>query len=155
MPVLMWVVPFLPVPLAALFLPMVTQFSATSPQNLPLLTVSVPLGLQFGATPGSLQVQGSNLEVPRGRTLGLVGGNVLLQGGNVTAPSGRIELGSVAGTSLVDLNPTPNGWELGYANVSNFQDIQLSQGATVDVSGIRGGDIKCSREPFNYARSHV
>jgi len=125
-----------------------TQFRATSPQNLPLLTVSVPLGLQFGGTPGSLQVQGSNLEVPRGRTLGLVGGNVLLQGGNVTAPSGRIELGSVAGTSLVDLNPTRNSWELGYANVSNFQDIHLSQGATVDVSGIRGGDIQVQSRTF-------
>jgi filamentous hemagglutinin family protein len=125
-----------------------TQFSTTSPQNLPLLTVSVPLGLQFGATPGSLQIQGSNLAVLPGKTLGLVGGNVLLQGGNVTAPSGRVELGSVAGTSLVDLNPTPNGWELGYSTVPNFQDIELSQGATVDVSGIRGGDIQVQARTF-------
>ncbi len=118
------------------------QFSATTPQNPPLLTVSVPLGVQFGATPGSVQLRGSKLEVPAGRTLGLVGGEVTLQGATVAAPSGRIELGSVGGNSLVSLNPTNNGWQLGYEGVQNFQDIQMSNGAVVDASGEGGGDIE-------------
>lgn len=119
-----------------------SQFSATTPQSPPLLTVSAPLGVQFGATPKPLEVQGSTLEVPTGKTLGLVGGEVRLQGGKVAAPSGRIELGSVAGNSVVSLNPINNDWRLGYQGVQNFQDIQLSEGAVVDASGEGGGDIQ-------------
>ena len=118
------------------------QFTATTPQNPALLTVSVPLGVQFGATPGQIQVQGSRLEVLSGRTLGLVGGGVTLQGATVTAPGGRIELGSVAGNSLVSLNSINNGWRLGYEGVQNFQDIQLSKGAVVNASGEGGGNIQ-------------
>ncbi|HEY9668449.1 MAG TPA: filamentous hemagglutinin N-terminal domain-containing protein [Coleofasciculaceae cyanobacterium] len=118
------------------------SFSATTPQNLPLLTVSVPLGLQFGATPKPVQVQGSRLEVPLGRTVGLIGGDVTLQGGIVAAPYGRIELGSVTGNSLVSLNQSGNDWRLGYEGVQNFQDIQLSDGAVISSSGEGGGDIQ-------------
>jgi len=117
-------------------------FSATTPQNPPLLTVSVPLGVQFGATPGTVQVQGSTLQVPLGRTLALVGGEVRLQGGTVAAPGGRIELGSVAGNSVVSLNPVNTGWRLGYDGVQNFQDIELSNKAVVSATGEGGGDIQ-------------
>ncbi|BDA76250.1 hypothetical protein CAL7716_104160 (plasmid) [Calothrix sp. PCC 7716] len=83
-----------------------TEFSATFPQTSALLTVNVPLGLQFGSNPGEIlnQSQASPLEgvnsiglpvglqVQSGKTLALVGGNVSLAGGNLTAIGGRIEL---------------------------------------------------------------
>jgi len=124
-----------------------TKFSATDPQTIPLLTVSVPIGLQFGSTAAPIrnQSQASNpdgvttntfgqpvgLQIKPGRTLALVGGDINLEGGNLTAESGRIELGSVAENSLVRLNPTNQGWVLGYEDVQNFQKIQLIQ-RTVD-----------------------
>jgi filamentous hemagglutinin family protein len=42
-----------------------SQFSATSPQTTPLLTVSVPIGLQFGDKLGSITVEGTghNLQI--------------------------------------------------------------------------------------------
>ncbi len=120
-----------------------TKFSATNPQTTPLLTVSVPVGLQFGAIPGIIrnQSQANNpdgittntfgqpvgLQVKPDRTLALVGGDITLEGGNLTAESGRVELGSVAGNSLVSLNPTNQGWALGYEGVQNLQKIQLIQ----------------------------
>ena len=140
-----------------------TQFSATAPQTSPLLTVSVPIGLQFGPTPGSIinRSQASRavnslespagLQVQTGKTLALVGGNVLLEGGNITAAGGLVELGSVAGNSLVSLNPTEKGWALSYESVHNFQNIQLTPPANfnesgipsyVDVSGEGGGKIQ-------------
>ncbi|MBD2535791.1 filamentous hemagglutinin N-terminal domain-containing protein, partial [Nostoc flagelliforme FACHB-838] len=111
-----------------------TKFSATDIQTKPLLTVNVPIGLQFGATAAPIQnqSQASNsngttvgLQVKPGKTLALVGGDITLSGGNLTAPSGRIELGSVAANSLVSLKPTNQGWLLGYEGVQNFQNIQL------------------------------
>jgi filamentous hemagglutinin family protein len=126
------------------------QFSTTAPQTTPLLSVSVPIGLQFGETGGSIlnQSQVTNtsgrqvgLQVQPGKTLALVGGDVALEGGGLQAEGGRISLGSVAGIGLVGLNPTDNGWALKYEGVQN-QDIQLSQQAVVDVSGEGGGDIQ-------------
>ena len=115
-----------------------TQFDVNNREQ--LLTVSVPIGLQFGSTPGSIinQSQASpngekngyglpvGLKVQTNKTLALVGGNITLQG-NLTAEGGRIELGSVAGNSLVTLST--NQGLLGYEPVQNFQDIELARGS--------------------------
>ncbi|MHC5762181.1 two-partner secretion domain-containing protein [Nostoc sp.] len=109
-------------------------FSATDIQTKPLLSVNVPIGLQFGATAAPIQNKSQalnsngahiGLQVQPDKTLALVGGDITLSGGNLTATSGRIELGSVAGNSLVSLKPTNQGWLLGYEGVQNFQNIQL------------------------------
>ncbi len=129
-----------------------TEFSATASQTSPLLTVSVPIGLQFGSNPGEIvnrsqtSINGMNppvgLQVNSGRTLALVGGNVSLENGNMTAAGGRIELGSVAGINLVKLSQIGTGYALDYTTIENFRDIQLSQGAIVDASGEGGGAIQ-------------
>ncbi len=128
-----------------------TYFSTHTPQTASLLTVSVPIGLQFGGNPASLLVQGDGqglinptvgLRVKLDKTLALVGGDVMLAGGAVSAVGGRIELGGVDGNGLVSLTAIDKGWLLGYEGVQNFKDIQLSQGTTVDASGFGGGDIQ-------------
>ena len=127
-----------------------TQFSASNPQSPPLLTVSVPIGLQFGGTAGSIlglsRATNSSgelvgLQVQPTQTLALVGGDVTLVGGLLTAPQGRIELGSVAGNGLVSLNSTGNGWVLGYNGIHNG-NISLSQQAVVNANGPGGGHIQ-------------
>ena len=117
------------------------QFT-TAHSTTPLLTVSVPIGLQLGQAAGDILVQGSSLAVQPGKTLALVGGNLALEGGSLEAEGGRIDLGSVAGSGLVSLTPIDKGWILGYGGVQNFQDIQLSQQAFVNASGEGGGDIQ-------------
>lgn len=136
-----------------------TQFSATHTQTEPLLKVSVPVGLQFGEMPGRIVNRSratvdndlvgrtvdplvAGLQVPSGKTLALVGGDVVLEGGNMRAEGGRIELGSVAGNSLVSLTPTSQGWALSYEGIEKFQDISLFPRAIVDTSGERGGEIQ-------------
>ncbi|MBN4001742.1 MAG: filamentous hemagglutinin N-terminal domain-containing protein [Nostoc sp. LPT] len=142
-----------------------TKFSSTNSQITPLLTVSVPIGLQFGAAAASIRNQSQakspdnatnsldgnvGIQVKPGKTLALVGGDITLDGGNLTAQSGQIELGSVASNSLVSLNQTNQGWSFGYEGVQNFQNIQLIR-RTVDgkefpsqvaTSGKNGGNIK-------------
>jgi filamentous hemagglutinin family protein len=136
------------------------EFSATNSQAPPLLTINVPLGLQYEPNAGRIQVQGlgnqlildpdtgafiaidgNGLEVQPGQTLALVGGEVALLGGNLTAQGGSVELGSVR-EGLVTLTPTNPGWALGYQGVQNFQDILLSQGAAINTSGLTPGRIQ-------------
>ncbi|MGA7933153.1 MAG: filamentous hemagglutinin N-terminal domain-containing protein, partial [Kovacikia sp.] len=138
-----------------------TEFSAVNPSASPLLTMSTPLGLQYGSNPGSIEVQGPGnflfvnappfqivrdfrppgLQVQPGQTLALVGGDLLLQGGNLTAEGGRVELGSVAGGTVM-LTPTNPGWALSYQGIQSFKNINLTQAASVDTSGNSGGIIQ-------------
>ncbi len=136
------------------------EFSATNPQAPPLLTINVPLGLQYKPNTGTIQVQGlgnqvivdpqtfsfigvdgNGLAVQPGQTLALVGGEVALSGGNLTAQDGSVELGSVQ-EGLVTLTPTNPGWTLSYQGVSNFQDILLSQASAINTSGLTPGRIQ-------------
>ncbi|MBW4564984.1 MAG: S-layer family protein [Mojavia pulchra JT2-VF2] len=134
-----------------------TKFSATVPQTQSLLTVSVPIGLQYGANPGKILLLGNGqgirttkdlidttfgLHVQPNQTLALLGGDLILEGGTLKTAGGRIELGSVAKEGLVSLNPVSKGFTFGYNGVQNFGNIQLTQQATVDASGAGGGDIQ-------------
>ncbi|MDF5725810.1 MAG: filamentous hemagglutinin N-terminal domain-containing protein [Rhizonema sp. PD37] len=133
------------------------EFSATTPQTSPLLTISTPIGLQFGTNPGSIQVIGdgqgtrfttdlidttTGLRVQPDQTLALVGGDLSLEGATLKTAGGRIELGSVRGNSLVSLTSYNKGFSLGYGEVQNGGNIQLSKQADVDASGEGGGDIQ-------------
>ncbi len=137
-----------------------TVFSAKNPEISSLLTVNVPIGLQFGSNPGKIQITGAEnaivynelfrpifsdrpvgIEVSPNNTVALTGGEITFQGGHLTTRGGRIELGSVGGNNTVNLVPVNNGWTIDYTGVENFQNIKLSQGASIVASGQRGGDI--------------
>lgn len=134
-----------------------TEFS-TENNSTPLLTVSVPFGLQFGRNPGSITNQAKflipNPLDPTGQdqvnlglitapnqTLALLGGNLIFDGGGVTTLGGNIELGSVGKNSFVVLESLAEGWQANYDNVSQFRDIQLDNLAIVDGTGEGSGDI--------------
>ncbi|WP_256973467.1 filamentous hemagglutinin N-terminal domain-containing protein [Nostoc sp. T09] len=119
------------------------EFSAITPQTKPLLSVNVPLGLQYGEKTGDIRVQGIGgssasqqmlgLILPSNKTLALVGGNVILEGAFLNVPGGRIELGSVTGVGQVNLSQTNQGWTLNYQNARTFGNIQLSR-SFVDIA---------------------
>ncbi|MBE9042599.1 S-layer family protein [Oscillatoriales cyanobacterium LEGE 11467] len=144
-------------------------YSAVDVDAPPLLTVNVPIGLQFGPQPSAISVEGEGhrlrfeekllasgqetdilnredrppgLQVRPDRTLALVGGNINLVGGNLTAQGGRIELGSVAGNSTVILSPIASGWQLGYDGVEEFGDIRFTGAASIDTSGAGAGAVQ-------------
>ncbi|PSF39000.1 hypothetical protein C7H19_02810 [Aphanothece hegewaldii CCALA 016] len=126
-----------------------TQFSAVNPSSEALLSVRIPIGLQFRETLGAIVNQSQSvfkisgfldiggLKVEPKKTLALVGGDVTLQGGFISADSGRVEIGSVASPSQVSLKPISKGWMLGYEGVQNFRDIKLIESPTISPEVIK------------------
>ncbi|MEH1866297.1 MAG: S-layer family protein [Nostoc sp.] len=105
----------------------------------PLLTMSVPVGLQMGANAASIQVQ-SKLQVPTNQTLALVGSQIDITGASLTAPDGSVELWAVRNAQIKMDNQT--GWQLtSSAATANWGTITLQQDSLVDASGINGGAI--------------
>lgn len=144
-----------------------TEFSAVHPQNNLLLTVSVPVGLQFGTNPGGivnrsiapqLDEAGNLIEDSFGfpveglissnnQTFALVGGDVTLTGrSSIRTNGGRIEIGSVAGAGQVSLTPILQGWDLGYEAVDKFGDVRLLNVLQLNASGAPGGTIQIQGE---------
>jgi filamentous hemagglutinin family protein len=107
----------------------------------PLLTISVPAGLQMGQPVADIQVDRAYLMPPSGTTLALVGGNVTFSSAFLYVPEGRIEVGSVAEAGLVKLKQIPQGWILDYAGIQKFGDIQLSD-TWIRGSGNPSSDIQ-------------
>lgn len=122
-----------------------TQFRAQETHSKPLLTVSVPVGLQYGKHPGNIQAQSSLLQVSPTQTIGLLGGNISLEAATaIVAPEGRIELGSVAGQTTVSLDRLANGWGVSYERTNSFLDINIAQKSAIETSGAGGGTIHLS-----------
>ncbi len=82
-------------------------FSATNPTASPLLTVAVPIGLQYGPTVGNITLEGSRLEVAQQRNLAILGGNVLMNGGQLLAPLGNITLAGISSGEIALENTIP------------------------------------------------
>ncbi|WP_260675874.1 MULTISPECIES: filamentous hemagglutinin N-terminal domain-containing protein [Nostocales] len=134
------------------------EFSAVNSSNQPLLTMSVPIGLQMGQNPGAIAVKNtghrliegngplemgatpSGLQVDIGKTLALVGGNLILDGGILTAPSGHLELGSVE-DGTVNLNTVSPSGNFDYSTFQKFGDIRFSHQALANASGAPAGSI--------------
>ncbi|BAY26450.1 filamentous hemagglutinin-like protein [Calothrix sp. NIES-2100] len=139
-----------------------TEFSATSLTDKPLLSMTVPIGLQMGSNPGAITVQNTGhslrfpitpfasspdrsnnpvgLSVNSGNTLALVGGQITLDGGVLNAPSGHIELGS-ASNGTVNLNTSSPSWSFDYSHLQQFGNIQLLHQSLTDASGTPAGSI--------------
>jgi filamentous hemagglutinin family protein len=125
------------------------QFSATNPQAPPLLTINVPIGLQYGATARDISVQQSSLEVPVGKALMLVGGDVRLEGGVVKAPGGRVDLGGLAGLGTVGLDVDGSNLHLSFPDSVARADVSLTNGAEVNVLASGGGSIAINARNLN------
>ncbi len=129
------------------------EFSAINPTDPPLLTVSVPVGLQMGTNTGAIKVNGSGhnlvtqnidfapyinpgssslLEVKPGKTLALIGGDIVLDGAVLNVNAGRVELSSVR-EGKVNLNQNNQEFKLNIPQDSKLGNIQLLQKSLIDA----------------------
>ena len=117
------------------------QFSATNTQPDPVLTLNLPIGLQFGSNSGDIQST-APISVPNNRTLALLGNTLTLDNSTLLAEEGRIELGSVADNQTVELALNPLGWEFDYSSTNQFADITATNATIIDAGGEIGGSIQ-------------
>ncbi|MGD1852580.1 MAG: filamentous hemagglutinin N-terminal domain-containing protein, partial [Cyanophyceae cyanobacterium] len=131
----------------------------------PLLTATVPLGLQWGGRSGEIRAIGGEavpemeagaevtrntvptpdggLSVTPGNTLALLGRSLKLDGAYLTAPGGQSILAAVGANGDVPLVPTDLGWRLGnVTGAASHGAIRLERGAVIDVSGPSGGAVQ-------------
>ena len=133
------------------------EFSASKPQTTALLSIDVPLGLQYGPNSGKIrnQSQATNsqgetvgLQVKPGETLGLIGGDVSFEAGKVSAAGARVELGGLKGAGTVGLSGDGNNLSFDFPVGVERSDISLSNGSTVDVANEGNGKIAISSRNF-------
>ncbi|BAZ44590.1 hypothetical protein NIES4102_16020 [Chondrocystis sp. NIES-4102] len=120
-----------------------TEFSAVSPTTPPLLTISLPIGLQYGSNPGEINVLpnynrtvgNSGLNIKPGHTLALLGGDITIERNSLSGVNSNIEISSIK-SGTVGLEPNENGWQFDYQNVSQLGNLELSDRALINASGI-------------------
>jgi filamentous hemagglutinin family protein len=135
------------------------EFSAINPTAPPLLSVSVPLGVQFNQAQPSAIANFANLSV--GQNLSLFGGTVVSTG-QLSAPGGQITVAAVPGDSMVNLSAsgqflnidtssiaTGEGSSLADLLLNNdaqfYPGLTVNSNAQVEVAGsglsVRDGDV--------------
>ncbi|MEO1184167.1 MAG: filamentous hemagglutinin N-terminal domain-containing protein, partial [Cyanobacteria bacterium J06636_27] len=131
-------------------------FSAIEPNNPALLTINVPLGLQYGNNPAAIQLQEANLQVKPGKTLGLIGGNVSLDNTILKAPGGRVQLGGLLASGTVDLNNLESDLKsFAFPQDINLGDVSLTNKSNIEVIAGGGGDILVNANNFNLDNSNL
>ena len=126
------------------------EFSAIDPQTDALLSVNIPVGLQYGKQ-AQIVVLGGDLEVFNDNSLVLFGGNVIITGGNLTASQGRIDLGAIGENETIELNLDSNGWQTNYRNVEDFHKIDVNNNTSISGEMIRlkGDEINLRETSIN------
>ena len=140
------------------------EFSATNPKGTPLLSINVPIGLQYGKNPGEIRVQGKGqefglggtsqsydsslnpLEVKQGNNLTIVGGNVIIDGGILQAPGGRVDLGGIAVEGTVGINADGS---LSFPEGVARADVSIINQAGINVLASGGGSIEINARNIN------
>jgi len=99
------------------------DFSATAPQSVPLVNFSVPLGVQYGRSPGEISITTSLLTRPEGTTSAFVGGAINIDSATISTPASSLEIGTVA-NSIVKID-TDNILNLEFEEAMLAGDIRI------------------------------
>jgi filamentous hemagglutinin family protein len=144
------------------------SFGVDAAAGRPLLSMSVPVGLQYGAAPGPIRVEArspdptatvpTGLEVRPGQAIGLFGGSLAFDQGWAIAPEGRIWAVAAGPGTVVNFNrlldtPIALGANLTFQGgglavsgngggelVAIGDRVQLSQGALLAANTLGTGD---------------
>jgi filamentous hemagglutinin family protein len=131
------------------------NFNTSLDKTPPLLSVNVPIGLQFASKSTAIQVQTANLAVPVNQTLALIGGEVTINGSQLIADSGHIELSGVADTGTVGLSLIGSQLQFSFPSNVAKANVLLTDNALVTTSGDGGGSIQLIGKQLTIENSRI
>ena len=122
-----------------------TEFSAVEPETESLLTVTAPVGLQYG-NPGAIEVRSNKARISQNNTegigfaiysettLALLGGDVRVNGQKIDTVGGNTEISSVK-SGQIAIARAKFGWQFDYRNAEDFGKIDFDNRAEIESSG--------------------
>ncbi|OUC14102.1 MAG: hypothetical protein B0A82_13875 [Alkalinema sp. CACIAM 70d] len=107
----------------------------------PLLTLSIPIGVQMGQTPGEIRsrMRISSQVNSRFTDFALIGGNITLEGSLIFAPGHQIQLVSIGSMGAVDLSLNLDRLNLIRPINTAQQNITLNNESVLNVAASQGG----------------
>jgi filamentous hemagglutinin family protein len=126
-------------------------YSTVNPQ-VPLLTMTTPVGLQFGGRTGDINFTNSTSLLARDGTTNYAGNSILFAGGNITLtgsrlilPNGKIELAAINDVGSIAIDPInltdTKSASLTVANGSVRGDITMQESSRLNTVGTRSGNV--------------
>jgi filamentous hemagglutinin family protein len=121
-------------------------YSAVNPQ-VPLLTMTTPVGLQFGSKVGDINLTNSTqlLANYNGASVLFAGGSITLTGSKLILPNGKIEFAAVNDVGSIELDMTrltdPRATSLTIPDGLRRGDITIQNSSRLNTSGTNSGNI--------------
>ncbi|MEM6612707.1 MAG: filamentous hemagglutinin N-terminal domain-containing protein [Cyanobacteria bacterium P01_C01_bin.72] len=128
------------------------EFSTIPSNTTPLLTISVPLGLNLGTGSGQIInysiADRTGLKVPVGETISLIGTDVSFEGGIVTAPQGTVKVSgdtlSFIDNASIDVSDPTGGGKVFIGEDRdvgiNTRRIYIDDTVTINADSLTNGD---------------
>jgi filamentous hemagglutinin family protein len=121
-------------------------YSTVNPQA-PLLTMTTPVGLQFGSRAGDITFIGATSLLANydGASLLFAGGNINLTGSKLILPNGKVELAAVNDVGTVSIDPSKltdtRATSLAIPNELRRGDITIQNSSRISTAGTNSGNI--------------
>ncbi|MBV6624864.1 MAG: filamentous hemagglutinin N-terminal domain-containing protein [Rivularia sp. (in: Bacteria)] len=117
------------------------EFSAINPQDKPLLTVNLPLGLQYGKKQNASMTNLGKLTVNNGRNITLIG-NSFENRGNLTANNGQISIAAIANEGFANLGASGELLSLSSQSVDTIDSDTSSIGNAINRGSINTSNLQ-------------
>ncbi len=122
------------------------EFLAGNIQELPLLTINMPLGLNLPDNPGEIQLKNSNLRVDPSQNIVLLGGKIDSDGAVIVAQGGRVDLGGLSKNGEIKF---AHDGSLSFPSNIPRSNIFLTNQTVIRVDGEQGGNITLTGKNIN------